>query len=520
MTPSDEHRATPYAWYALGILFLVYSLNFVDRQILSILAEGIKRDLGMRDEDLGFLYGTAFGVFYALFGIPFGRLADHWHRIRLITVGLTVWSMMTALSGFAQNGVQLAVARVGVGVGEAAANPAAYSLIADWFPKRLRATALSIYSAGLYLGGGLSLAVGGIVVQIWDRAYPASPPLGLAGWQVAFLLVGVPGLLLALWVSTLREPPREHAGGNSAAIDTGSLRFFMDELVTIIPPFTVLGAARLGWRALVLNLMFAMLIVLLVVAAHAGGESPVQWGAVGVGAYAIFSWALALRYRDRPAFALIIANPAVICIIVAYGLISLLAYTLSFWAAPYVMREFQVPPAEAGLMVGVVGTIGGFIGVSAGGLLADRLRQLWPSGRIVMIIFGALVPAPFIAFGFTTENVPAFYVCLFFALAISSTALGASGASIQDLVLPRMRGTATAIFFIGVTMLGLATGPYMAGRVSTLTGDLATGVISMLVVVPVGVACAIAAYALFEKAERDRHDAARAAGEILSSASH
>ncbi|HZF45095.1 MAG TPA: MFS transporter, partial [Sphingomonadaceae bacterium] len=129
-----EKPAGPYGWYALGVLVLVYMLNFIDRQILSILANDIKADLGLSDADLGFLYGTAFAIFYALFGVPLGRLADGWHRVRLLSLGLTLWSLMTTLSGFARNGATLALARIGVGVGEATATPCAYSLIADWFP--------------------------------------------------------------------------------------------------------------------------------------------------------------------------------------------------------------------------------------------------------------------------------------------------------------------------------------------------------------------------------------------------
>ena len=165
-------RATPYAWYALGLLFLVYVLNFVDRQIITILAPGIKADLHLDDSDIGFLYGTAFAVFYALFGVPLGRLADSWSRVRLLTIGLALWSGMTAISGLSRTGTQLAGARMGVGIGEATASPAAYSLISDLFPKRMRGTALAIYSAGLYFGGGVSLMIGGAVVASWDRAYP------------------------------------------------------------------------------------------------------------------------------------------------------------------------------------------------------------------------------------------------------------------------------------------------------------------------------------------------------------
>ena len=148
-----EPRATGYSWYVLGVLVVVYILNFIDRQIVSILAVDIKADLGLTDGDLGFLGGAAFAVFYALFGIPLGRLADNWNRKKLLAIGLTLWSAMTALSGFAQTQLTLTLARMGVGVGEATASPTAYSLISDYFPKRQRATALAIYSSGLYIGG-------------------------------------------------------------------------------------------------------------------------------------------------------------------------------------------------------------------------------------------------------------------------------------------------------------------------------------------------------------------------------
>src|SRR5436190_20082676 len=169
-----------YARYVLGVLVLVYVLNFLDRQILSILAERVKADLGLSDAQIGFLYGTAFAVFYAISGVPLGRLADVWDRRRLIAVGLTCWSCMTAVSGLARNFTQLAAARIGVGVGEASASPAAFSILSDYFPMTKRATVLALYSSGIYIGAGLGLGIGGLIVERWDAAWAgASAPFGL-----------------------------------------------------------------------------------------------------------------------------------------------------------------------------------------------------------------------------------------------------------------------------------------------------------------------------------------------------
>ena len=519
-TETTEPAATPitgrYAWYVLFILVLVYILNFVDRQILSILAEDVKRDLNLTDADLGFLYGTAFGVFYALFGIPLGRLADSWKRVRLMTIGLSIWSAMTALSGFSRSGAELAGARFGVGIGEATASPCAYSLLSDYFPKEQRATALAIYSSGLYLGAGLSLFIGGLVVKNWNAAYAGGDaPLGLAGWQAAFLAVGLPGLLLAVVVATLREPLRGQSDGIITPPVETPFRGFIEELTTVIPPFTLIGAARRGVSALMINVavgaavaIFAYLLI------SVTGDIP-QWIAIGIGVYAVFSWATALRYRDPPAFALIWGTPAFLCVTLGYGLIAFTAYAVSFWSAPYAMRVLGASPETAGFWIGASGALGGFLGVIIGGQLADRLRKTNPAGRIIVALTGAIAPlVPFII-SFTTDSLTLFYALQLPMTALSSCALGASAATVLDLVLPRMRGAATATFFIGTTLVGLALGPYMAGKVSSLTGDLATGMLSLLAVAPISITALILAYRWVPLAETTVINRARAAGEVI-----
>lgn len=536
---SREDAPVPaYSWYALGVLVLVYVLNFIDRQILSILANDIKADLGVDDAYLGFLYGTAFAIFYALFGIPLGRLADSWKRVRLMTIGLALWSSMTAFSGFARDAATLSVARIGVGVGEATASPSAYSLISDWFPARLRATALAIYSSGLYIGGGVSLAIGGTIVDQWNKAFPTGDPvLGLAGWQAAFIAVGLPGLLLAVWVATLREPVRGAIDGLITPEDPHPFRGFVRELYTIIPGFTFFGAAERGWKSLALNiivlvgaLISAHLLtiglgsgegVILVALGEAVGVSlPAvtdQWLLLAIGYYAVFCWVTSLRVRDYPTFALTWGSPAFLCTILGYGTVAFMAYSASYWGAPYAERTFDgITKTSLGFFLGGGGAAGGFLGVVLGGRMADLLLMRTPSGRVWVILFGLLSPIPFAVMQYTTDSWTLFIILNGVVGALAASALGAAAAASQSLVLPRMRGTATATFFLATTLVGLALGPYLAGFVSAKSGgDLAKGVIATLWITPVGLALLVAAIRLVPKASATIAERAKAAGEGL-----
>lgn len=523
MQSREDDPVPAYSWYALFVLVLVYILNFVDRQILSILANDIKADLDLTDADLGFLYGTAFAVFYALFGIPLGKLADSWHRVRLMTIGLALWSMMTAVSGFAKNGAMLTFARVGVGVGEATASPSAYSLISDYFPARLRATALAIYSSGLYIGGGISLLIAGLVVDNWNAAYPGGGPLGLAGWQAAFIAVGLPGLLLALWVLTLREPVRGAMDGIPTPQEAHPFRGFITELFTVIPPFTIFGAARRGPAALGINLGVLALVAvagLLLTAWLQSGDGTFveaisdQWLFLGVGYYSVFSFATALKARDLPTFRLTWGSPAFLCVILGYGLVAFMAYASSYWSAPYAERVFAVSKTELGLLLGAPSAVAGFSGVIIGGWIADYLYRRHAAGRVFVVMFGLLAPIPATIFLYTTDSLTMFYVLAFTVQILSASALGAAAASSQSLVLPRMRGVATATFFLATTLVGLALGPYTAGYVSAAHGDdLSRGVLATLWAAPVGAVLLFAAIKLVPKAAATLIERAVAAGE-------
>ena len=203
MSSLIENQSNSLRNYVLGILVVVYTFNFIDRQILSILLESIKNDLNLSDTSLGMLTGFAFALFYATLGIPIAKYADYGNRRNLISLAIGVWSFMTALSGLAQNFFHLLIARIGVGIGEAGCSPPAHSMISDYFPANVRSTALGIYSLGIPFGIMFGLFAGG-----WINEY--------FGWRVAFFVVGIPGILLAIiFRFTVQEPKRGQAEGRA-----------------------------------------------------------------------------------------------------------------------------------------------------------------------------------------------------------------------------------------------------------------------------------------------------------------
>jgi MFS family permease len=216
VTPSSKNTA----WYAAIVLMLCYTLSFVDRQILSLLVPFIKADLHINDTMVGLLQGFSFALFYAIMGLPLGRVADAANRRNLIAVCIAFWSLFTAGCAAARSYTTLFLARMGVGIGEAGLNPASFSILSDLFPKERLGAALSVFYIGNMLGSSLALIVGGTAVQAVTRQPEITLPIlgTMASWRVTFLILGLPGLLFALLVYTVKEPIRKNLARTAAGV--------------------------------------------------------------------------------------------------------------------------------------------------------------------------------------------------------------------------------------------------------------------------------------------------------------
>ena len=222
-----------YAWYVVAILTLAYTVSFIDRQILNLLVQPIRQDLGISDTQISLLQGIAFAVFYSVLGVPIARLADRGNRRNIIAAGIFLWCLMTAACGLARNFAHLFLARIGVGVGEAALSPPAYSIIADYFPPERLARATGTYALGVYSGAGIAMLVGGAVINLIGQAGPVELPIvgALRPWQLAFLAVGLPGLLVGALMFTVKEPLRR---GTSSATESRAGQVSIGEVITFM----------------------------------------------------------------------------------------------------------------------------------------------------------------------------------------------------------------------------------------------------------------------------------------------
>jgi MFS family permease len=261
-THEPPYPSPMYSWYVVLILTLAYILSFLDRQIMALMVQPIKRDLGISDTEMSLLLGLAFAVFYTILGLPIGRLADRASRVKIIGWGIALWCVMTAACGLAKGYWTLFLARIGVGVGEATLAPSALSLISDYFPKEKRGQALSFYNAGVGLGAGLAMIVGGQIIQFVSAAPPVTlPVLGqLYAWQTVFLVVGLPGLLIAALMLSVKEPYRrgkiqiQTAQGSSDEIPVAEVVAFIKQRWKMFASHfigmsvvTILGYAYFSW---------------------------------------------------------------------------------------------------------------------------------------------------------------------------------------------------------------------------------------------------------------------------------
>jgi predicted MFS family arabinose efflux permease len=368
--------SSAYSNYVLFILFLAYVFNFIDRQIISILAEPLRKELGLSDTQLGLLTGTAFALFYATLGIPIARWADLWVRRHIIAMGLALWSAMTALSGLAHGFPQMLAARIGVGVGEAALSPPAHSLLAQYFPPERRATALGIYSMGIHVGILFGVLAGGWLDQFW-------------GWRWAFAVVGLPGLPLALvlWL-TVREPARaSHAPAppvaevvrylwslrsfRHLALATGLTAFggyaFANWAPTFLRRVHALESGELGTKyGLVLGIGGAIGSVLAgLLADRLGGGDRRWWLWVpAVAALAPLPFTLAFFFHPDADTALALLFP---------GLVLAAMYQGPVFSTVQTLAEERMRSVASGVLLFVINIIGLGMGPPTVGLLNDHL---------------------------------------------------------------------------------------------------------------------------------------------------
>ncbi|MBS1979403.1 MAG: MFS transporter [Bacteroidetes bacterium] len=365
------------SWYALFVLFLINALNFYDRQIIGAVAEPIRKEWSLSDMQLGVL-STAFILMYAVVGLPFGRLSDRYSRKHILSIGVILWSLLTALSGIAGNYAGLFASRLGVGFGEASCAPAANSLIGDLFPARRRATALAIFMLGLPVGLFLSYRISGIIAQAYS-------------WREAFYFASIPGLLIGMLALFIVEPER--------------------------------GATEIH--------------------------------------------AVASRRRPGFPFFVVLGIPTVLWIIISGALHNFNMYTFGAFLPAFLMRVHKLPLKEANTISSIVTSMG-IIGLLGGGWVGDYLGKKLKNGKLLLAAVAMLLSGPCIYFSITMEpgNTTMFVTLLGLGTVMIYAYYSCVYATIHDVVEPALRGTAMALYFFAMYLLGGSIGPVITGYLS------------------------------------------------------
>jgi len=405
------------AWYGLVVLMLAFLLAMIDRVILALLVDPIQRDLNISDTQFGLLNGVAFAFFYLFMAMPIARLADRTSRRRIIAIGVSVWSAMTASCGLAQTFFQLFVARMGVGVGEASLSPAAYSMLADMFPRDQIGRAYGIYNAGALIGFGASFVVGGGIVALVEQHHQIHLPLlgAVRSWQAVFMAVSLPGVLVALLVSTIREPPR----GAAIAVDAaapGELGQFLKSHVGILTlyflAFGCLGMLLFGtlaWLPAVLTRSYGVSLATAGIALGIGIGIASPFGAVAGGMASDFL--TARGRRDAPmivgmcgaigAFFFVVSAPVAPNWLLSVALTCGLFFCLTFPTSvgPAGLQMITPAPIRAqvtALYVIATGLAGMTTGSLAIGAITEHVFRTKAAVGLSIATFGAIV-APIMA---------------------------------------------------------------------------------------------------------------------------
>jgi predicted MFS family arabinose efflux permease len=363
----------------LLLLVVVYTFNFIDRQIVGILAVPIKADLGLSDTQLGLMGGLAFALFYTGLGIPVAMLADRYSRTWIMTGALAIWSAMTAVCGLAQNFTQLFMARLGVGIGEAGGVAPAYSLISDYFPPHQRARALSVYSFGIPIGSALGIIFGGLIASHVD-------------WRWAFFAVGLAGILFApVFRVFVKKPPR-------GAFDAPGTEHRPPGLVTLMK--TLLSKPSF--------------------------------------------WLVSLGASSS----------------------SMMGYGLFFWLPSFFVRSYGLTLLDASLYFGAIVLLGGLAGIWAGGWLGDRLGRVRKTRYLLVPAVAFCATVPFYVLALMSPSLLVIFFVLLVPTAMGLMWLGPVISTVQHLVRPDMRATASAVFLFINNLIGIGLGTWAIGALS------------------------------------------------------
>jgi MFS family permease len=509
------------ARYALALVALTNAASLLDRQILAILAPAIKADLHVGDAEMGLLFGTVFALFYALFSLPLGRLADGWIRTRLLAISLLFWSAATGLGGLANSFGVLALSRLGVGIGEAASQPAGTSLIYDYWPKRRRGFVMAVIASAIALGIGGSLALGGIAADWWDGlARAGGAPVPLHGWQFALIVAALPGFALALLMWRLREPVRGEMDGIDTAPDPHPFLASGAVLAAVLPGVHWLSmhkrnAPRASWL-FNLGALAVIVVAMMALTRVASGLSPrpplsilgmtisahaLQWGVIGFGLFVIVNLVQSIRLSDTQAFNVTVKSPTLLMAIAVGALQSVLNYGMMAFNPSFIIRYYHQSMKDTAWQFGLLAAVMGIIGPLIWGPLSDLLQRRFPGAGRAWVALFAMGLSPLLSFWvYLAPSAGDFYFRFIFYSLVLTGWMPPLYAIIYDQVLPRMRGMTSSLYLLVMTILGLGIGPYVVGLLSDATGDLRW---SMLGINAVGIPIVILMLLIARRAQRD-----------------